>query len=43
MILKINVNEYLMFGIVIGWLALMGFLIISFMKRCANMDENFGS
>ena len=43
LISKIVVEEYLFFGITIGFLNLIGTLLTQFLRRCANMqfeDEN---
>ena len=43
LIAKIEVDEYLLFGITTGFLTLMGNLLTQFLKRCANMkfeDDN---
>ena len=38
-VLKIDLNSYLIFGQVTGFLSIIGDLLMKFLKRCANMEE----
>ena len=43
LIAKIDVTEYLAFGVTSGFLALMGNLLTKFLRRCANLQDDDNS
>ena len=43
LIAKIDVIEYLTFGVTCGFLALMGNLLTQFLRKCANLQDDHES